>query len=190
VAVSFELKGLQFLIQILTGELTDTKSKSKEEIAIVPAEAHSSYTFIDFIAYREREQCSFFGDQPYMKLHDLKAEGKGIRVKCATDHNNRTEKIQIMDNVKETISLLSPYGNSTKRSEPGNCVLLLFYTKSCPGSSMVAPHYNALQRQFPYLRILAIDAFKHRSLNTEFGIVGLPTILLFHQGNLIEHEKM
>jgi thiol-disulfide isomerase/thioredoxin len=164
IVTAFDLSNLQSYLMPYLADVGETKEKAT--VAIVPAKAFCSYNFIDYVS--NLEICELYGDQSYMKSTE-RADTR-VRVKCVTDHNNRTEKVQIMDSVKSTISMLSPYGNTTKRTEPGNCVLLLFFTRSCPGSATIAPHYNALQRQFPYLRILAIDAFKHRNLNTEFGV--------------------
>lgn len=47
---------------------------------------------------------------------------------------------------------------------------------------MAAPHFNALPRFFPDLKMVAIDVIKHRSMNAQFGIVGTPTLMLFHNG--------
>lgn len=32
----------------------------------------------------------------------------------------------------------------------------------------------------------ALDALEHPGLNTDFGIIGLPSIILFHQGRMIQ----
>lgn len=36
-----------------------------------------------------------------------------------------------------------------------------------------------------YVLLLSTDAFEFHALNTEFGIIGVPTIILFHQGRPI-----
>lgn len=90
--------------------------------------------------------------------------------------------LQIITSVKDVIDVLAPYGNSTKKDKIGRCVVMLFYTTSCPGCVLIAPKINALARQFPNITIAAIDAIKHHTLNTEFGVIGLPTIMLFYQG--------
>ncbi|KAF0310121.1 Thioredoxin domain-containing protein 15 [Amphibalanus amphitrite] len=68
------------------------------------------------------------------------------------------------------------------RSQPAICLLVLFYGRSCPFSAAAAPHLNALPRVFPDLRVLAVDALENGSLNTRFGIIAVPTVLLFHNG--------
>uniref|UniRef100_A0A1B0CKP5 Thioredoxin domain-containing protein n=2 Tax=Lutzomyia longipalpis TaxID=7200 RepID=A0A1B0CKP5_LUTLO len=111
-------------------------------------------------------------------------KAKNGHVKCINKsiESGTVGTVQIMQSMKEIATLLSPHGNNTKRNQIGKCVVILFYTRSCPGSVMVGPHYVALAKIFPHMTFAAIDAFKFSSLNTEFGIIGLPTVMLFHQG--------
>ncbi|XP_028405097.1 thioredoxin domain-containing protein 15-like [Dendronephthya gigantea] len=61
------------------------------------------------------------------------------------------------------------------------CAVVLFYAKWCYFSANLAPLYNAVGRAFSGIPILAIDAYTHNSLNTRYGIVGVPTIILFQE---------
>ncbi|XP_033219197.1 thioredoxin domain-containing protein 15 [Belonocnema kinseyi] len=73
--------------------------------------------------------------------------------------------------------------NSTEiKLLPGPCVVVLFYTRWCIFSSHAAPHFNALPRFFPHIKAVAIDAMKYQSFNTQHGIVGVPTLVIFHNG--------
>ncbi|XP_024893219.1 thioredoxin domain-containing protein 15-like isoform X1 [Temnothorax curvispinosus] len=73
---------------------------------------------------------------------------------------------------------------------PGTCVLVLFYARWCVFSSQAAPHFNAIPRSFPHVKAVAIDAIKHQSVrkyiafsfNAQYGIVGVPTLMLVHNG--------
>ncbi|KYQ51903.1 Thioredoxin domain-containing protein 15, partial [Trachymyrmex zeteki] len=65
---------------------------------------------------------------------------------------------------------------------PGTCVLVLFYARWCVFSSQAAPHFNAIPRSFPHIKAVAIDAIKHQSFNAQYGIVGVPTLMLVHNG--------
>lgn len=85
-------------------------------------------------------------------------------------------------NASKLAGLLHIEPNVTTRQVPGNCLAVLFYSPSCPFSCMAAPHFNALPRFFPDLKMVAVDAMKHRSINAQFGIVGTPTLMLFHNG--------
>ncbi|KAL9962610.1 hypothetical protein ACROYT_G031729 [Oculina patagonica] len=72
--------------------------------------------------------------------------------------------------------------NTTTDNETDACAVVLFFTQYCPFCAKLAPMYNALGRVYNNLPILAIDAYKQHSLNTRFGVVAVPTILLFHSG--------
>lgn len=92
-----------------------------------------------------------------------------------------------MNSLSEVMSLIAPSPGSTKNDhQPGNCVVMLFYTKFCPGCHVLIPHYTSLARNFPDVKVAAIDAFEHPGLNTDFGIIGLPTVVLFHNGRLLQ----
>jgi thiol-disulfide isomerase/thioredoxin len=71
------------------------------------------------------------------------------------------------------------------RSTPSNCSIVLFYAHWCPFSAKAAPHFNALPLAFPHLRVAAIDSTEHSSVNSFFGILSVPTILLFHNGKTV-----
>ncbi|CAH0563929.1 unnamed protein product [Brassicogethes aeneus] len=95
--------------------------------------------------------------------------------------NLGSEKVQLVNDT-ELIKLLSPDTNITSRETPAPCILVLFYSKYCPFSSMAAPHFNALPRAFPDIKMVAINAMVYHLFNTQNGIVGVPSILLFHNG--------
>jgi len=189
IVAAIELKGLQFLVQLISGEFMETNKKVP---TIEPStkdshiRGYTRHSFIDRISSKNDKIC--------LQDDDLLAETQAKMllgqksVKCIPHKGNGT--LLMIDSVKEMIDLLSPTGNSTKRTEPGNCALVLFYTKSCPGSAMVAPHFNALSRQFPDLKIAAMDSLKHQNLNSDFGIIGLPTIMIFHQSRpLVKYNE-
>ncbi|CAB3987475.1 Prolyl 4-hydroxylase subunit alpha-1 [Paramuricea clavata] len=66
-------------------------------------------------------------------------------------------------------------------NKTAGCAVVLFYAKWCYFSTSLAPMYNAVGRAFSGIPILAIDAYTHNSLNTRYGIVGVPTIILFQE---------
>lgn len=65
---------------------------------------------------------------------------------------------------------------------PGTCVIVLFYARWCIFSSQAAPHFNALPRLFPHIKAVAIDAIKYQHFNAQYGIVGVPTLMLVYNG--------
>ncbi|XP_058463486.1 thioredoxin domain-containing protein 15 [Malaya genurostris] len=185
---TFRFSGLEFYAHILNGDFLDYKTfgsdttKNEYVQQSIASIGQSRNSFLDFITYKDKLHCSLYEEQT-VEVDDMKiVDGKRIsmKVKCIPAKGNGT--LQIITSLKEVISVLAPYGNSTKRTQAGNCVVMLFYTKTCIHSAMMAPHYNAMARHFPDLKVAAIDAFNFHSLNTEFGIVGLPTIMFFHQG--------
>ncbi|XP_050297813.1 thioredoxin domain-containing protein 15 [Anthonomus grandis grandis] len=86
-------------------------------------------------------------------------------------------------NDTELIQLLVPDPKiGSEKNAPGQCIAVLFYSKNCPFSSIAAPHFNALPRAFPNIKMVAINAMRYHLFNTQNGIVGVPTLLLFHNG--------
>lgn len=70
--------------------------------------------------------------------------------------------------------------NVTNRTMPAQCSLTFFYASWCPFSAAAVPHFKGLARLFPDIQMLAVDTHKHYGINTQFGIMSLPTIFLFH----------
>ncbi|RZC42397.1 glyoxylate reductase/hydroxypyruvate reductase [Asbolus verrucosus] len=100
-------------------------------------------------------------------------------VQCLPNYGS--SEVQLVNDT-ELIKLLLSQTNITTRDVPANCILVLFYSKYCPFSSMAAPHFNALPRAFPDIKMVAINAMVYHLFNTQNGIVGVPTLLLFHNG--------
>ncbi|XP_065163919.1 thioredoxin domain-containing protein 15 [Atheta coriaria] len=96
-----------------------------------------------------------------------------------------SSQVQIVNDT-ELIKLLLPNPNITSRDTPGNCLCVLFFSKHCPFSSLAAPHFNALPRAFPDLQMVAINAIMYHLFNTQNGIVGVPSLLLLHNGKIID----
>lgn len=166
----------------------ETKSQNEldaQSSNYIVSNGQTEYNFVSFITYEDTKKCLLYEYAEYVTSSDQHGnDGKKapIKVKCIPGHGNGT--LQIINSLKEVVTLLAPHGNKTKRMDEGNCALVLFYTRTCPGSALVAPHFNAVSKQFPDIKIGAIDALRFHSLNTDFGIVGLPTVMLFHQGSL------
>ncbi|XP_044252798.1 thioredoxin domain-containing protein 15 [Tribolium madens] len=100
-------------------------------------------------------------------------------VQCLPDFGG--SEVQLVNDT-ELIKLLFTQSNITSRDTLAGCILVLFYSKYCPFSSMAAPHFNALPRAFPDIKMVAINALAYRLFNTQNGIVGVPTLMLFHNG--------
>ena len=105
-----------------------------------------------------------------------------------TTEENRVEVL----NATLFLTKLNEQSNSnvTNRTTPAICSLVLFYASWCPFSAKAAPHYNALARLFPDLVMFAVDASHHHSFTTQFGVLALPTILLFHNAkNVVKFNQ-
>ncbi|CAH1116098.1 unnamed protein product [Phaedon cochleariae] len=104
-------------------------------------------------------------------------------VQCLTGQVNSLE-VQLTNDT-ELIKLIQVDPKVTDRDGPALCVLVLFYSKHCQFSAMAAPHFNALPRAFPDIKMVAINAIIYRLFNTQNGIVGVPSLLLFHNGRSV-----
>ena len=62
-----------------------------------------------------------------------------------------------------------------------------FYAEWCPFSADAAPHFNALARLFPDVRLLAVDTSASFGLNTQYGVMALPTLVLFHNARQVQN---
>lgn len=78
--------------------------------------------------------------------------------------------------------LLQVKPDITSRDVEADCVLVLFYARACPFSAHAAPHFNALARSYPSVKMVALDALKYHGINAQYGIVGVPTLKMFHNG--------
>lgn len=145
----------------------------------IPSQGQTTFSFIDFITYQDKQHCLIYEYAEYISK-DTSDSKALFKVRCLPGRGNGT--LQIIQSLKEAVSLLAPHGNNTKKTDEGNCALVLFYTKTCPISALAAPQFNAVSKLYPDMQIGAIDAVRFHGLNTDFGIVGLPTIMLFHQG--------
>lgn len=90
-------------------------------------------------------------------------------------------------NATSFLSLLARQidSNVTNRTQPAQCSLTFFYASWCPFSAAAAPHFKGLARLFPDIQMLAVDTHTHYGINTQFGIMSLPTIFLFHNSKPI-----
>ncbi|XP_017785952.1 PREDICTED: thioredoxin domain-containing protein 15 [Nicrophorus vespilloides] len=98
--------------------------------------------------------------------------------------NGGSPEVQLVNDT-EVMKMLVPDTNITSKEQPGKCILVLFYSKYCPFSSLAAPPFNALSRVFPDIKMVAINAMLYHLFNTQNGIVGLPSLLLFHNGKIV-----
>lgn len=83
-------------------------------------------------------------------------------------------------NSTRLMNLLTSDPNITSRLTRADCIVVLFYARTCPFSCMAAPHFNALPRAFPAIKMAAVNAIQHhRWLISVFIYQYIPYILFF-----------
>jgi thiol-disulfide isomerase/thioredoxin len=106
------------------------------------------------------------------------------RVTCLTTNRTKEEEEPVVTVLNGTtfLHVLNGQHNSnvTNRTTPAQCSFGLFYASWCPFSAKAAPHFNGLARLFPDVKMLAVDTGMYHGINTQFGIIALPTLVLFH----------
>ncbi|RVE48034.1 hypothetical protein evm_007346 [Chilo suppressalis] len=106
-------------------------------------------------------------------------------VKCRDivyEQNEEVEPSVEIINGSHLAKLLQIKPDITSRDTEADCVLVLFFARACPFSAHAAPHYNALARSYPNVKMVALDALKYHGINAQYGIVGVPTLKMFHNG--------
>ncbi|XP_069936952.1 thioredoxin domain-containing protein 15 [Cherax quadricarinatus] len=98
---------------------------------------------------------------------------------------NVTEPITDVEIINATtlMRLLQVDPNVTSRSSAGPCYLIYFFSPYCPFSVMGSAYVNALSRSVPNIPVYGLDSIEHHSVNARYGVMGTPTLLLFHNGN-------
>ncbi len=76
-------------------------------------------------------------------------------------------------------------GNFNEEKKEG-LVLVDFYATWCGPCKMMHPIIEEIGKENPNLKIIKIDVDQHEDLAREYGIMSIPTILLFRDGNLVK----
>ncbi|KAL4721629.1 hypothetical protein ACJJTC_013472 [Scirpophaga incertulas] len=122
-----------------------------------------------------------------------------VSVENSTKNSNETKKLvkckdivyEQSEEVEPTVEivngsylgkLLQIKPDITSRATEADCVLVFFFAKACPFSAHAAPYFNALARSYPNVKMVALDALKDYGMNAQYGIIGVPTLKMFHNG--------
>jgi len=150
-----------FLKTILENDSSVNGSSSdRNESTETPPTVPSTTRF-----HRPRVNCIQLSAE--VDIDDLKNAGQLILI-------NGTELQSRM--LEETSS------NVTNRTTPGVCSVILFYGNWCQFSAMAAPSFNALPRFFNKLNFYAIEVANNLNIFSQFAVVALPSVLVFHNG--------
>lgn len=114
----------------------------------------------EHLQYIDRTRCSLY------EINE--SEKRDKRAKCVKAKGNGT--LYLMNNLNDVMSLLAIAGTSSARTEPGNCVIILFFTKFCPGCQALVPHWNALARNFVDIKVSSW-MFKDTQKNLQIDII-------------------
>lgn len=65
-------------------------------------------------------------------------------------------------------------------------VLVDFYATWCGPCKMMHPIIEEIGNQNPNLKIIKVDVDQHDDLTREYGVMSIPTIILFQNGTIVE----
>ncbi|XP_054155478.1 thioredoxin domain-containing protein 15-like [Oppia nitens] len=127
-------------------------------------------------------------------VHTVNTAAAETKVNCTpvntilavgTDNETQINQTQVIIVNATRLSQYLESKPNISQSTGADCALVIFYYNWCPFSARYAPHLNALARIFPQFHVLAIDAYGLNSVNMRYGLVGVPTVLFFHNGKVV-----
>ena len=130
---------------------------------------------------KKYEQSKVVKDQPNELLENDKSAHLNEGLDVDISYPDEEVFVEIV-NGTQFLKLMSERHNPniTNRSTEGECSLVIFYAPWCPFSASAAPSFNGLARLYPDVALYAVDSSKYQSINTQFGILALPTLIIFH----------
>lgn len=123
--------------------------------------------------------------QPAEKSNQTASKNESSHITCSPrtledDENNTL----ILINGTTLLQILTPPPNRTN-SSAGDCIIVTFFSPYCSFSARTGPFVNAIPAAFSSIRFFAVDVVKSSQLNMRYGLVAVPSILLFHNGRAI-----
>lgn len=70
-------------------------------------------------------------------------------------------------------------------TQANNKVLVDFYAPWCGPCKMIAPIVEQVAQENPELKVVKVNADNNQALMAQFGIRGIPTLLLLNEGEVI-----
>jgi len=125
-------------------------------------------------------------NQTMVQTNETVENATSKRVVCLTHNPTNTSDqiepvVRILNNTEFQARLTDELNSSvSNRSEAAHCSITFFYAPWCEFSAAAAPHFNALARVFPDIKMYAVDSSMYHSLNTQYGVMALPSVLMFH----------
>ncbi|XP_071954513.1 thioredoxin domain-containing protein 15-like [Antedon mediterranea] len=111
------------------------------------------------------------------QLNDINSLNKTkVKYPCIVQQEDSTAIVRIVNTTK-LLDIVS-----VKNVTNTSCAFVMFYAPWCKFSAESAPYLNAIGRAFPGLDVLAVDTMQFNNLNTRYGTVAVPNILLFYKG--------
>lgn len=67
-----------------------------------------------------------------------------------------------------------------------NLVLIDFYAVWCGPCKMMHPVLEKISEEYQNIKILKINVDDHEKITREYGVMSIPTLLLFKNGEMVE----
>jgi thioredoxin 1 len=67
-------------------------------------------------------------------------------------------------------------------------VLVDFFGKKCVPCKMITKVIEELDDEFPFINFVKVDVDQCPQITEEFGIVGIPSLYYYKDGNIVIHE--
>lgn len=67
-------------------------------------------------------------------------------------------------------------------------VLVDFYAPWCGPCKMISPIVDQIAKENPELKVLKVNADNSQALMSQFGIRGIPTLLLINEGEVVASQ--